>query len=64
MDLFSPFSELSTVRLVTHATAFLVAEAALVLAFRKRPVLFAAASALVLSAALFSLLAVDWAGMF
>ena len=64
MDLFPRFSELSTVRLVAHATAFLVAEAALFLAFRKRPVLFAAASVLVLFAALFSLLAVDWAGIF
>ncbi len=64
MDLFPSFSELSTVRLVAHATVFLVAEAALFLSFRKRPVLFAAASVLVLFAALFSLLAVDWEGMF
>ena len=63
MDLFPSFSELSTVRLVAHATVFLVAEVALFLSFRKRPVLFAAASVFVLFAALFSLFAVDWEGM-
>lgn len=63
MDLFPSFSELSTVRLVAHATVFLVAEVALFLSFRKRLVLFAATSVLVLSAALFSHLAVDWEGM-
>ena len=34
MDLFPFFSELSTVRLVAHATVFLVAEVALFLSFR------------------------------